>query len=204
MTSSHDNTALTHLLEEAVRNLGHHLFHNIRLLLLLLLLLSTVVLLSARILRLPTLVLLSSMSTPSRGQYMISAGAGSKPYIHPPLILLLPISQSQLVTNPLYGGRQLPDPTLAMITFPDNNMQALLAPLRGGRNALLQDLLGLLDKQPVQIYRVRRRVGVVGAENKVARLAVIGFHLAPVLFSFLRQCVCERFVAALVSGLGAL
>lgn len=54
-------------------------------------------------------------------------------------------------------------------------------------NALLQNILSLLDKLAMQIDRVglHAPVGVVLAEDKLRRLLVVFFHLAPMRLALL-------------------
>lgn len=65
-------------------------------------------------------------------------------------------------------------------------------------DALLEDLLRLLDELPVQIDRVGRHVGVVLAEDELRRLSVVLLHLAAVRLALLGQLLGQRAVAILV------
>jgi hypothetical protein len=69
-----------------------------------------------------------------------------------------------------------------------------------GLDALFEDVFGFFDEEAVQVdgVAVDAAVGVVGAENVVARLAVVLFHLRGVLFAFLRELVRPRAIAGLV------
>lgn len=79
-------------------------------------------------------------------------------------------------------------------------MQMILSMRLGVLDALLQNLLRLLDELAVQINRVRRYtpVGVVLAEYELGCLLVVFFHFAPVRLAFLRELLCACPIAARV------
>lgn len=66
-------------------------------------------------------------------------------------------------------------------------MQPLLPALLRVLDALLQDPLRLLDKLPMQVYRIGVDTpgGVVLAEDEVRGLLVVRVHLGGVLFALL-------------------
>lgn len=74
----------------------------------------------------------------------------------------------------------------------------------GVLDALLQNLLGLLDELPVQIDGVGRdaSVGIVLAEDKLRRLSVVFLHFAAVGFALLGELFGARAIAARVCFLG--
>lgn len=67
-------------------------------------------------------------------------------------------------------------------------------------DALLQNLLSLLDKLPMQINGIRRyaAVGVVLTEDKLRRLLVVRVHLATMRFPLVGKSFRARAIAALV------
>jgi hypothetical protein len=71
-------------------------------------------------------------------------------------------------------------------------------------NALLQNILRLLDKLSMQIDRIglNASIGVVLAEDKFGRLLVVFLHLATVRLALLRQLFGARAIAAGVCFLG--
>lgn len=75
-----------------------------------------------------------------------------------------------------------------------------LALLRGYPDPFLKHVLGFFDKEAVQVHRVACNApfGIVLAEDIVARLAVVVFHLFRVLLAFLREFVRRGAVAGLV------
>ena len=75
-----------------------------------------------------------------------------------------------------------------------------LALLRGYPDPFLKHVLGFFDKEAVQVHRVACNApfGIVLAEDIVARLAVVVFHLFCVLLAFLREFVRRAAVAGLV------
>lgn len=79
-------------------------------------------------------------------------------------------------------------------------MQMILSMCLGVFDALLQNLLGLLNELSVQIDRVGRdaSVGVVLAKDELGRLLVILFHLAAVRLALLREFFGFRAIAARV------
>ena len=93
----------------------------------------------------------------------------------------------------------------AVVSLAHNNVQVILTTALGGLDALLEHVLCLLDEQAVQIDGIflDAAVGVVLAEDVVARLAVVLLHLGGMLFSLGREVVGARAVARLVGLVGA-
>lgn len=120
--------------------------------------------------------------------------------INAPLILFSMILQAQFATDLLDARLDLLHMADTMIPAADNHMKMRLAVRLGVADALLEDVLGLLDKLAVQVDRVGRHapVGVVLAEDKLRRLLVVLFHLGPVPFAFLGERVRRRPIALLV------
>lgn len=79
-------------------------------------------------------------------------------------------------------------------------MQMALSMRLGILDALLQNLLSLLDKLPMQIDGIRRyaAVGVVLTEDKLRRLLVVLVHLATMRLPLLGEFFRARAIAALV------
>lgn len=76
------------------------------------------------------------------------------------------------------------------------HMQVVLAVRLGVADALFQDLLGLLDKLPVQVNCVFRDApaGIVLAENELGRLLVILLHLATMRLALLGELLRGRAI----------
>lgn len=83
-------------------------------------------------------------------------------------------------------------------------MQMILAMRLRVSNALLQNLLRLLDKLAMQIDRIGldAPVGIVLAENKLGRLLVVFLHLAPVRLAFFGQLFGARAITIVVRFFG--
>lgn len=218
--SLHDDATPLERLKQLRQALFDHLFHLVVLVVLLLsavLLLSTVLLLPTMIL-LPTMLLLTTVILLSSMLLLlpvprISAirwrlwrrrhsmhGTALQIDKDPPLILLGRILQPQLATHLLHAGLNLLHMTATMISLANDDVQMRLAPTPRRANSLLQDVLGLLDVEPVQVHRVRgdAALGVVLTEDIVARLVVVLVHLSGVLLAFLGELVGARAVARLV------
>lgn len=84
------------------------------------------------------------------------------------------------------------------------HMKMILSMRLGVSNALLQNLLRLLDELSMQIDRigVNASIGVVLAEDELGRLLVVFLHLATVLLALFRQLFGARTIAAGVCVLG--
>lgn len=82
-------------------------------------------------------------------------------------------------------------------------MKVVLAMRLGILDALLQNLLRLLDELSVQVDGVRRyaAIGVVLTEDELRRLLVILLHLAPVSLAILRELLGG---GAITAGVGFL
>lgn len=72
-------------------------------------------------------------------------------------------------------------------------------------NALLEHVLCFLDEQAVKIHCVGRdaALGIVGAEDVVARLLVVLVHFGGVLLAFVGELLCARAIARFVGGVRA-
>jgi hypothetical protein len=119
---------------------------------------------------------------------------------HPSLILLRAILQPHLATHLLHARFDLLHMIATVIPLAHNDMQMRLSAAPSSPDALLQHVLGFLDKQAVQIDGVAgdARLGVVGAEDVVAGLVVVLLHLGGVLLAFLAERVGGSAVAGLV------
>ena len=128
------------------------------------------------------------------------------PQIHkdPPRILLSGIAQPQLPTHLLHPRLDLLHMARAMIPLAHNHMKVCLP--RGLRvpDALLDDILGLLDELAVQVDGVGSDAvhRVVLAEDVVGGLVVEGVHHGAVALAFFGEGVRRGAVAALVGLLG--
>ena len=72
----------------------------------------------------------------------------------PPLVLLAPEIQPQLLTQPLHPRSDLGHAPRRMVPLAHNDMQMALSPGLRVADPRLEDVLGLLDKLAVQIDRV--------------------------------------------------
>lgn len=79
-------------------------------------------------------------------------------------------------------------------------MQVVLAVRLGVADALFQNLLGLLDKLPVQVNGIggNAPAGVVLAEDELRRLLVVLLHLAAMRLALLGELLRGRAIAARV------
>lgn len=211
------NITATQLLEQLGQTLAHHLLNLIVLVVLLILVLPTV-LLSAMLL--PTMLLSVVLSTMlprvsaaailrmlgRRGHLVY--GTALEIYVDAAFVLLGLVLQSKLTADLFDSGFDLLDVVATVISLAYNDMQVSLAPTSCGLDALFKHILGFLNEQPVQINSVvlDTAIGVVFAENVVARLTIIFLHFRSVLLSFLGQlvgaCAVARFVG-LVSAVEA-
>lgn len=94
-------------------------------------------------------------------------------------VVLGGVVQAQLAADLLDAGLDLLDVPRAVVALADDNVQVGLPAGAGVADARLQDVLGLLDKLPVQVdgvvgYAARR---VVLAEDVLGRLLVVRLHL---------------------------
>jgi len=73
----------------------------------------------------------------------------------------------------------------------------------GVADALLQNLLGLLDKLSMQVNGVGgdAPVGVVLAENELGRLLVVFFHFATMRLALLGELLCAGAITARIGFL---
>lgn len=110
------------------------------------------------------------------------------------------ILQAQFATDLLDARLDLLHMADTVVAPADNHMEVRLAVRLRVADALLEYVLGLLDKLAVQVDRVGRHppVGVVLAEDKLRRLPVVLLHLGPVRFPFLGERVRRRPIALLV------
>lgn len=117
--------------------------------------------------------------------------------IHPPLIRLRLVLQSQLSAHLLDPRFDLLHMPRRMVPLPNNDVQMRLALLARGPDALLEHILCFLDVQPVQVNCVRRdpALRVVGPENIIARLVVVLVHCSGMPFALLAQLVGARAIA---------
>jgi hypothetical protein len=161
------------------------------------LLLAPMMLLTTMMLTLPTMLLRRPIPTVNIAARQIN--------IDPPLILLRPIRQPQLLTNLLDARLDLLHMPDTVIPLPNNNMQVPLPGLARIADPLLQDILGLLDELAVQIdgVGVDAARSVVLAEDEFGGLFVVGGHLCAVRFAFVAQGLCGGAVAGVVGFFGA-
>lgn len=203
--SLHDGTATSEHSEDlgkSLLDLFLHI-HLLRVVLLAMLLLLVMLLLSAMLL-MPTAMLLSSViattTTTTTALRDLTHRSTRQIDIYPPLVSLGLVLQSQLPTDLLHARLDLLHMVNAMVPLADDDMQMRLALSPSSLDALLEDILGLLDKLAMQIDRVAvdAAVRVVLAEDELGRLLVVAVHGRAVLLAFLRELVGGGAVAVLV------
>ena len=125
--------------------------------------------------------------------------------IHPTLICLRLVLQSQLPTHLLHSRLNLLHMVNAMVTLSHNHMKMRLPLPPCNFYPFLEHIFGFFDEETVQVDRVGcdAVAGVVGAEYVVARLLVVLVHLRGMLFSFLAQVVCASSIAGRISLVSA-
>lgn len=108
--------------------------------------------------------------------------------------------QAQIAANLLAARLELLDVAGRVVAFADDDVQVRLAVLLGVADALLEDVLGLLDELAVQVQLVAGHavLGVVLAEDEFGGLLVVFVHLRGVLLARLGEFVGFRAVAGLV------
>jgi hypothetical protein len=79
-------------------------------------------------------------------------------------------------------------------------MQMRLSPRLCSLNPLLQRILRLFHKQPMQIYRILRHsaIGIVCAKNEVGSLLIVRVHLARMFLALERQFMRAGTIASLI------
>ena len=95
--------------------------------------------------------------------------------INPPVVLLGAIVQPQLLAQPLDARLDLLHASGRVVPLADNDMQVRLPRGLGVADALLEDVLGLLDELAVQVDGVLGDAAgrVVLAEDELGRLFVV-------------------------------
>jgi hypothetical protein len=121
------------------------------------------------------------------------------------LVLLRAVLQAQLLANLLHARFNLLHMILAMISLSNNNVQMSLSLLSRYPDPFLQHIFGFFDEQAVEVDGVASdaALGVVLAENVVARLAIVLVHLCCMLFAFFGEFMGACAVAGGVGGVRA-
>lgn len=124
--------------------------------------------------------------------------------VYPASVVLSPILEPQLATQLLDLGLDLLHVVGGVVALADNGVQVVLAALLVGADALLEDALGFLDIEAVQVDAVAFDAagGVVGAEDVLAGLTVVVVHLAVVGFALVGEFFGASAVARVVRLLG--
>jgi len=133
------------------------------------------------------------------------AAALSQINVNPPLVLLRVELQPQLPAHSFHPRLDLLHMPGTVVALANDDVQMRLPRLLGVADALLEDLLGLLDELAVQVdgVGVDAADGVVFAENVLGRLFVVVVCFGGVGFGLVRQVFGGGAVAALVGLLGA-
>lgn len=122
------------------------------------------------------------------------------------VMLVRRIVEPHLATELLDSGLELLDAALAVVALADNGVDVRLAAVAVGAHAHLEDALGLLDELAVEVnlVLVDAARGIVGAEDKVGRLLVVGVYLGVVVLALVGELLGGGAVAVAVGLLGAI
>lgn len=212
----HDRTASLFQLSQNLGQLLLDHLHNLVLLVLLSMLLSLLLMpalvpstlvLSLSLMRRPSMALLRlpitttiAMRHISRPQRLTTLQIN----VYPASVLLSPVLEPELATQLLDLGLDLLHVVGRVVALADNGVQVVLAALLVGADALLEDALGFLDVQAVQVDAVAFDAagGVVGAEDVLAGLAVVVVHFAVVGFALVGKFFGAGAVAVVVGLFG--
>jgi hypothetical protein len=175
--------------------------------------LSTVMLLAAVVLLLTTVLLLMAASVRAtalvasrrlRGRGRRRGAAALEVDVDAAGVLLGRVLEAELLADALDAGLDLLDVVGRVVALADNDVQVRLAVLLGVADALLENVLGLLDKLAVQVNGIigdaARRV--VLPKDVVRRLLVVLVHLGRVPLALVAQLLGLGAVAALVGLVG--
>lgn len=126
--------------------------------------------------------------------------------IHPPLIRLGLILQSQVPTNLFHPRLNLLHMINTMVPLAHNHVQMRLALTSSLSYPFLEHVLCFFDEKPMEINGVGSDAvaGVVCAEYVVSRLLVVLVHLGRMLFALLAQFVRAGAVARGIGLVGTI
>lgn len=189
MTRSHHDTAAQTTLDQLLNLILRLLWLLLVMLLLpvvLLLLAMTALIPSSRIstTRVITILVPTGLLRKRRSRADLSA---SEVDIHPALVGLGGIIETQLATDLLDPGFDLLDMAGAVVAPANDDVQVRLTPGLGVTDPHLQYVLGFLDELPVEIDGVLGYAahGVVLPEDELGGLLVVGILFGRVAFPFL-------------------
>jgi hypothetical protein len=133
-----------------------------------------------------------------------SIAGGLQLNVHATLVVLSVVLQSEFAADLLDARLDLLHVVHRVVSLADDHVQVRLAVLLGVADALLEDLLGLLDELAVQVdgVAVDFADGVVLAEDELGGLLVVLVGFGGVRLALLRQLFRPGAVAALVGLLG--
>ena len=117
---------------------------------------------------------------------------------HPRVLLVDPPLEVGVLAELLHRRLRLGNPVPRVETLADDAVQRRLVFADAADDALLQDVLRLLDVQAVQIDVVVVRVPVVFDEHVLGGLGVVLLRYGELLLRLGRQLACLLFVARLV------
>lgn len=168
-------------------------------------LLTSVMLLAAMVLLLPTVggaALVAGRGLLGRGRRIGTAALEVD--VHAAGVLLGRVLEAELPADLLDAGLDLLDVVGRVVALADDDVQVRLAVLLGVADALLEDVLGLLDELAVQVDGVvgDAALRVVLAEDVVRRLLVVLVHLGRVPLALVAQLLGPGAVALLVGLVG--
>lgn len=115
------------------------------------------------------------------------------------------ILETELATDLFYARFDLLDVVDAVVAFSYDDVEVSFSASSCRFDSLLEDILGFLDEEAVQIDGVAGHAFgvVVLAENIVAGLAVVLFHFGSVLLAFFAEIMGAAAVAGFVGLVGA-
>jgi hypothetical protein len=166
-------------------------------------------LLMVRLLMMLLLVMATTTSTAIPAVVTPGLGGQRRRRLHPPtlqininapFIILGGIVQPSLPTHPLHPRLQLLDVPRRVVSLADNDMQVRLPGGLGVADALLEDVLGLLDKLAVQVDGVLGDAAgaVVLPEDELRGLLVVLGLFLLVTLAFVRELLSACAVATFI------
>lgn len=197
------NITTAQFLKQLGQALADHLLDLVVLVVLLALVLSAVLLLPTVLLTAPSLaaMLLPAMLLPAVLSWISSAtilrmlrrrrhlvhGAALQIDIDPALILLGLVLEAEFAADLLDARFDFLDVVARVVALADDDMEVIFASASGGFDAFFEYVFCFLDEEAVQVDCVvlDAPVGVVLAEDVVARLPVVLLHFGGMLFSLL-------------------